>query len=160
MVPGGRALFQQKSLRDLLSGLIFIAFGLAFAYAAFGYEIGTPRRMGPGLFPIVLAAILVGLGILVMIKAATDTGATDLGPIPWRALVLITGGLAFFGLTVKGIGLAPALAVTTFLSALASRENGPVFSLIFALVLTVFCYFIFVRALGMTAPVFGPWLAG
>ena len=55
----------QRSLKDLLAGLIFIGFGLAFGYATLGYQIGTALRMGPGYFPLVLAGIMVLLGVVI-----------------------------------------------------------------------------------------------
>ena len=45
----------QKSMKDLLAGLIFVSIGLAFAYAALSYDLGTAFRMGPGYFPILQA---------------------------------------------------------------------------------------------------------
>lgn len=151
-------MLQRKAIRDLLSGLVFIGFGAAFAIGALGYELGTPLRMGPGFFPLVLAGLLTVLGIAIIITGLRDAGEVDLGPIPWRAIILISVALAFFGLTVRGLGLVPSLLVTTVLSAFASRENGPVFALVFAAVLTAFCYLIFVRGLNLTVPVLGPWL--
>jgi hypothetical protein len=151
-------MLQQKSVRDLLSGLVFILFGLAFAYASLGYELGTALRMGPGLFPLVLAGILVALGAGVIVKGLRESGAVDLGPIPWRGLVLISVALGFFAVTVRGLGLGPALFVTTTMSALASRSNGPVFALAVGASMTAFCYLIFVRGLGLTVPFLGSWL--
>ena len=52
----------QRSVKDLLAGLVFIVFGLAFAIAASRYQLGTAFRMGPGYFPVVLGGCLVLLG--------------------------------------------------------------------------------------------------
>jgi hypothetical protein len=53
----------RRPLKDILAGLTFVGFGLAFAVTATSYEIGTPLAMGPGYFPLVVGAILVGVGI-------------------------------------------------------------------------------------------------
>ena len=52
--------------------------------------------------------------------------------MPWRGAVLILGALVFFGATIRGLGLVPALFGTAFLSALASRRNPPVAALLIA----------------------------
>lgn len=149
----------QTSIRDLLSGLVFIAFGLAFGYASLNYSIGTAFRMGPGYFPLMLAGILVFLGIVILVQSFF-AGADEL-PLertPWLGLVLILGGLIFFGLTVRGLGLAPSLFITTFMSAFASRKTGFIGALIIATVLVVLCMLIFVVALGLPLRMVGPWL--
>ena len=148
----------RAGIKDILSGLIFVGFGAAFGYAASGYQIGTAFRMGPGYFPLVLAALLVGLGVAVIVKGVTAAASeAPIGPVPWRAAVLILGALIFFGATVRGLGLVPALFGTALLSALASPSNPPVAALILAAALTILCVLIFHYGLGVAVPLFGPW---
>jgi len=150
----------QKSLKDLVSGLIFIGLGLAFGYATLGYEIGTALRMGPGYFPLLLSGIMVLLGVVITVQSfATGPNATPIGRVPWFALMLIIGALIFFGMTVRGLGLVPALFVTTFMSAFASERTGLVGAFVLAACLTLICFLIFVWALGLPLRVLGPWLS-
>lgn len=150
---------RRRSIRDILAGLIFIAFGAAFGVAATGYEFGTALRMGPGFFPIVLAAALVLLGGAILLKGfAAGAEAGGLGIVAWRAVALLTFAVLFFGATVRGLGLAPALFGTVFVSALASVENTLLQAAAIAACLTLFCVLIFHYALGVAAPLFGPWL--
>jgi hypothetical protein len=148
-----------KSLNDILSGLIFVGLGLAFGIAAAGYEIGTALRMGPGYFPLVLAVALGGLGLAIVGKglvASTDDGG--IGVVPWRGVVLLLAALVFFGATIRGLGLAPALFVTAFMSAFASRRNTLVSAAVLAAALTAFCVLIFSYGLGVPVPLIGSWL--
>jgi hypothetical protein len=149
----------QTSLKDLLAGLIFIGFGLAFGYATLGYDIGSALRMGPGYFPLVLSGIMVLLGVVITVQSfATGPDDTPIGRVPWLGLILITAALVFFGLTVRGLGLAPALFVTTFMSAFASERTGVVGALIMAAGLVAISMAIFIWALGIPLQVVGPWL--
>ena len=149
-----------RSIKDLLAGLIFIGFGLAFGYASSTYQIGTALRMGPGYFPLVLAGIMVLLGVVITVQSfATGPDATPIGRIPWLALVLVMGGLVFFGVTVRGLGLAPALFVTTFMSAFASERTGVVGALILAASLVLIAMAIFIWGLGLPLRPVGPWLS-
>lgn len=147
----------QRSLKDLLAGLIFVGFGLAFGYAALSYETGTALRMGPGYFPLILAGIIIVLGVVTLFQSASGPDKTPIGRVPWLALMLILGGLAFFGLTVRGLGLAPALFVSTFLSAFASERTGVVGALAMAAGLVLISMLIFVWGLGLPLRIFGPW---
>lgn len=149
----------QKSLKDLLAGLIFIGFGLAFGYASLGYSLGTALRMGPGYFPLVLSAIIILLGVAILVQSLfSGPDAEPVGGVPWLGLVLILGALVFFGVTVRGLGLAPALFVTAFMSAFASKHTGLVGALVLAFLLTVVSMLIFVVALGLPLAMFGPWV--
>jgi hypothetical protein len=150
---------QRGSLKDVLAGLIFIGIGLAFGIAAAGYEIGTALRMGPGYFPLVLAGVLVALGAAIVAQgflAAADGGG--IGRVPWRGLVLLLAALVFFGATIRGLGLAPALFVTAFMAALASRSNTAPAAAVLAAALTLLCVLVFSYGLGVPVPLLGPWL--
>jgi hypothetical protein len=155
-----RRLNGKRAVTDVLAGLIFVAFGLLFAITSLGYELGTPLRMGPGYFPLVLGGILVFLGLLIVGKGFIPSASAEgrLGSVPWRALVLIVLALLFFGLTVRGLGLVPATAVTALLTALASYRTGILGAAAIAAGLTVLCVLIFVVALQLRLPLFGPWL--
>jgi hypothetical protein len=149
----------RAGIKDILSGLIFVAFGAAFGYAAIGYPLGTAFRMGPGYFPLVLASLLAVLGVAILVKGVTAAAAdTPIGPIPWRGAIFILGALVYFGATVRGLGLVLALFGAAFLSALASRHNGPLAALAIAGALTAACVVIFHYGLGVTVPLFGPWV--
>lgn len=149
----------QKSMKDLLAGLVFIAFGLAFGYASLTYELGTATRMGPGYFPLVLAGILTLLGIVILFKGITAPSEEPMGPTPWFAGALLIGALFIFGFTVRGLGLVPALMIAVFMSAFASRRTSVVGAAVMTVGLTVLCVLIFVYALGLPLRMFGPWLS-
>jgi hypothetical protein len=150
----------KRAVTDLLAGLIFVAFGLAFAATSLTYDLGTPLRMGPGYFPLVLGGILVVLGLLIVGKGLVAGAGEEgrLGGVPWRALVLIVLAVLFFGMTVRGLGVVPATAVTALLTALASYRTGIVAAVAIAAGLTVLSVLIFVLALQLRLPLFGPWL--
>ena len=147
----------QKARKDLLAGAVFAGFGLAFAITSATYDIGTPLRMGPGFFPLVLGGILVVLGISIAVKGLVAGEGGDLGAVPWRALVLLVAAILFFGFTVRDLGLAPALFVTVLLAALAGRGARVVPSLLIAASLTALSVVIFLGALQLPLPLLGTW---
>lgn len=150
----------QKIGKDALAGATFIAFGLAFAVAASGYELGTPLRMGPGYFPLVLGGLLVLLGVLSIAKQFTAPDEDEIGGVPWRSLLTILGALVFFGWSIRGLGVIPALFVTSFLAALGGYKINLPLALATATGLTLLCYVIFILALQLRLPMYGPWVGG
>ncbi|WP_119460369.1 tripartite tricarboxylate transporter TctB family protein [Rhodospirillaceae bacterium SYSU D60014] len=146
------------ALKDLLAGLVFIAFGLAFGYASLGYDIGSALRMGPGYFPLFLSGILTVLGVVILVQGFFQTEESPIGPTPWLALVLLVGALFIFGFTVQGLGLVPSLMITVFMSAFASRHTGVLGAIALTIGLTLVCVLIFVYGLGLPLRLLGPWL--
>lgn len=148
----------RRALKDILAGGIFVALGLAFAIGALSYELGTPLRMGPGYFPLVLGASLAGLGILVVIKGFLAGRAEPIGDVDWRAVILITAALLFFGITVRGVGVVGALFGTSLLGAFARSQTSWREAIVIAVGLTVLSVVIFIFALGLRLRLVGPWI--
>lgn len=143
--------------KDLAAGAIFVAIGAFFALNAwFSLAIGRAFAMGPGYFPIVLGVVLIALGVAI---ALTGIGkpSRPFGDVSWRGITLVSASIVFFALTVRGLGMAPALGGATVLAALSAR-NAPLFALILSLCLTAFCVLVFVYALRLPYAVIGPWL--
>ena len=146
--------------KDLGAGAVFVGLGLAFAITSSTYEIGTALRMGPGYYPLVLGSALVVLGILIAVKGFVAADSDDIGPVPWKALVLLVAALIFFGYTVRGLGLVPALLVTVLMSALAGHRAKVIPAVVIAACITALSVLIFVITLQLRLPYFGPWLQG
>ncbi len=147
-----------RSAKDVLAGLTFVGFGLAFALGALAYDIGDPVRMGPGFFPLVVGVLLSILGVLIAITRSSETGDGALTAPPWRAAGLIIGAILIFGLTVRGLGLVPAIVVTALLASLASQHTRVPMAVLLAIALTVVSVAIFVVALSVRVPLVGPWI--
>ncbi len=157
---------EDSVLDDLVAGGIFVALGLAFAIGASSYELGTAFRMGPGYVPFVLGGALallgfavIGVGVVRWRQVGTISAETPHGAVPWRAIALLTASIVVFGAGVDPLGLAPALLVTTFLAALADRDNSVLASAVIAVGLTVACVLVFVMLLQLRLPLLG-WALG
>lgn len=148
----------KSARKDVGAGAVFVAFGLAFAITASTYEIGSALAMGPGFFPLMLGVILVVLGLLIVLKGLVAPETGELGPVPWKAAVLLVAAIFFFGFTVRGLGVGPTVFVTVLLAALAGRKVSIVSALLVAASLTVLSVLIFVVALQLPLRVVGPWL--
>ena len=148
----------RSARKDLGAGAVFIAFGLAFATTASTYEVGSALRMGPGFFPLVLGGILVVLGVLIAVKGLVAPETGELGPVPWRAAVLLVAAILFFGFAVRGLGIVPTLFVSVLLAALAARGMRLVSALVIATSLTALSVLIFIYLLQLPLRLFGPWI--
>jgi hypothetical protein len=149
---------RRRSFPDILAGGIFVLIGGAFVVGSLGYELGTPLRMGPGYFPLLVGAILAALGLSIVLKGLVAGEVIVFGTIPWRAVTLIVVAVLFFGFTVRRLGFVPTSAVTAILTALASSRVRPLMAVAIAAGLTVASTLIFVVGLQLRIPLWGPWL--
>ena len=148
------------NLKDLAAGALFVAIGAFFTLNAwFNLAVGSAFAMGPGYFPILLGLVLIGLGLAIVLSG-TRTPASPFGAVSWRGVSLVTASILFFALTVRGLGMAPALGGATILAALSTNRNSPTFAVVVSLCLTTLSILIFVYALRLPYAVIGPWLRG
>jgi hypothetical protein len=148
----------RRALKDILAGSAFIAFGLAFAAIATTYDVGTTLEMGPGYFPLALGLLLAALGVAIIVKGFLADEGLPIGRVPWRAVALLTVALILFGVTVRGLGLVPALFVASALAGYARPGSGAVLPIAIAAGITVVSLLIFVVGLQLRLPLFGPWV--
>lgn len=148
----------KSARKDLGAGAVFVGFGLAFAITASTYEVGSGLQMGPGYFPLVLGGLLVLLGLLIALKGLVSPETGELGPVPWRAAVLLVAAILFFGFAVRGLGIVPTLFVSVLLAALAGKGIRIVPALVIAVSLTALSVVIFIFLLQLPLRLLGPWL--
>ncbi|TDE57246.1 tripartite tricarboxylate transporter TctB family protein [Nonomuraea mesophila] len=137
---------------------MFVLLGGAFVVGSLGYELGTPLRMGPGAFPLLVGVLVAALGLGIVVKGLVAGEMIVFGRIPWRAIGVITLALVFFGFTVRGLGFVPASAVTALLTTLADSRVRPLMAVAVAAGLTLASTLIFVVGLQLRLPLWGPWL--
>lgn len=152
-----------KSEKDFFAGLMFMAVGVAFAWGASTYSIGTGAKMGPGYFPLVLGILLAILGGVVTLTALVKGPADGdkVGAIAWRPLVFIILANLVFGASIGGlpaIGLPPmglivGIYLLTFIASQAGREFRVKEVAVLATILAVLSYLAFILLLKLQFPV-------
>ncbi len=145
-----------RNPKDLWTGVIYIAFGVAALILGRDYGMGTARKMGPAFFPAILSTILIVIGIISVARSFTRAG-TPIGSVTFKGLAFVAGATIVFGLLVRGAGLVVAMPVLVVGSAYASQKFNLRTSVLMALGLTVFCIVVFLKGLGIPMPVLGTW---
>jgi len=145
------------NVKDVAAGLIFIGLGGLFAAGSITLELGTPLRMGPGFFPLILAGFLIAIGAAIVLQGLQHAPAA-VGLVPWRGIVLLTAAPIVFGATIRGLGLVLAVALVAAISAFASRRMSLPLAAAVTVGLTLFCVLIFHYGLSLPIRLFGPWL--
>src|SRR3712207_5867745 len=151
-----------KSQQDFCSGLLFTGVGLAFAWSAGNYDVGTADQMGPGYFPRLLGVLATCTGIAVMFKAVLTKSDEDgrIGAWAWKPLILIICANVVFGVMIGGVpsihlppmGLIPAVYSLVCIASLASMEFRLREVLTLSTVLAAAVYIICIKLLKLYIP--------
>ena len=134
--------------RDLASGLMFAAWGVAGLWFGRDLPIGIALRMGPGYVPWLLSWALIVFGSVIAVKG-TMLGGAPLTRWHLRPLILLPLSLLAFAVLIEPAGLPiAALAVVV-----AGAVAGPEFRLgevvILGLSLAVCSVGLFIYGLGL-----------
>ena len=146
-----------KNAKDFWSGVMFVAFGIAFVGFARQYEMGTAARMGPAYFPTVLGGMLIVLGAYIGfkgLKVAAEDGQVD--KFYLKPLLLVLGAVVAFGLLLRLGGLLVALAALIIISSFASGQFRWKEVIPLTIGLAVLVLAVFIWGLNLTIPVL-PW---
>ena len=139
--------------QDIWAGVFVIAFGLFFAgYAYFTLNLGTPRRMGAGAFPLGVGITLVVLGVLILLPALRKPGPEI--DISVRTPLIILAAVCAFALLTPLLGVVPAVFATVFVSSFADKRLTPLLSGLTALGLCAAIWLLFVQGLNLPIPMF------
>jgi putative tricarboxylic transport membrane protein len=140
-----------KSPQDFVGGLALLAIAVA-AYVGLS-SLGSMRgfQFGSGTAPRLFCLLLGSLALLLVVSSFTARGP-KLENFPWRGPVFILASVAFFGLTIRILGLAVTGVITVLLSGAAIDDFRIKEGTIFAIAITAFCAFIFPFALGQPIP--------
>jgi hypothetical protein len=132
-------------------GLLLAGLGGAALVVALGQPFRLPSgQPGPGFVPALLAAALVGLGLLQ--AAGSGAGAPAAGGP--RAGLALCGAIAAFALLLPWAGFLPACWAAGSL-ALAAAPLPPAAALAGGLVLAAVNAALFLGALGLSTPLIG-----
>lgn len=142
----------RRNYKDIAGGLLISALGSYVLITAFGFGIGTARRMGAGYYPMLLGAAALGLG-LALVSIGWRHRATA-PRIAWKPFLATISGLLAFYLIVGRFGLIPAVWGLVGLASIADDETTLRDGLLLMLAISLLTWLIFSVALGLPIPGF------
>lgn len=142
-----------RNYRDIFAGLGLSVMGGATAiYALSNYNIGTVTRMGPGMAPAALGAILVVFGLLIAAPALLQKG--ERVEVRFRALIVLSASIISFALMIEEFGLVPSVFATTVIATFAENKVGLVRAAVLGAAMALLTWSIFILGLGLSMPAF------
>ena len=159
-----------KSQKDFFAGLMFMGVGVAFAWGATSYSVGTGARMGPGYFPLLLGVLLAVLGSAITFNALVveRVGGDKIGKWAYRPLFYIIAANLIFGVCLGGLpsikipamGMMFGIYVLTFVASMAEKGMNVKKTFMLATVLAIISYVAFVKVLKLQFAVWPAFITG
>ena len=144
-----------KSGQDLATGLLFAVVGGLGLWIGRDYPMGTPVRLGTGVFPMILCWCLLATGAIVIIKGLLSDGPR-LTQWAWRPVIMISLATVAFALLIDRAGLVAAMLVSMTLAALGTHETRWREYIVFCVIMLAIGISLFIWGLGMPIRVL-PW---
>lgn len=159
-----------KSQKDFFAGLMFMVVGVAFAWGATTYSVGSGARMGPGYFPLMLGILLALIGSVITFKAMVveTEGGDKIGAWAWKPLFFILAANFLFGILLGGLpsiglpamGMILGIYALVIISSLAGNEFSLKGVLGLSTILAIGSYLAFVVLLKLQFPVWPSFITG
>jgi hypothetical protein len=146
-----------KSPQDFVGGVALLAITVVAYFAMSKLGVMRGFSFGAGTVPRLFALLLGVLAILIIISSFTNRGP-KLEHIPWRGPIFILAAVIFFGLSIRTLGLGITGIITVMLAGAAVDDFRIGEGLIFAIIITAFCAFLFPFALGQPIPLWPSFL--
>jgi len=147
-----------RAPQDFAAGVFMIVLGAFALWQNASLELGSLRAFGPGMMPAILSGLCIAFGLLIVAGSLFADGP-KLERWTLRGPLFVLGGAVAFGLTIRPLGLAVAAPLAIIIAAFASAETKLGETLVFGVLISVFCLGLFKFALGLPIPV-APWLLG
>ena len=150
-------------------GISCLALAAGTAWIASDYALGTVTAMGPGFIPLVVAAFLFLMGVLILLARGKDVASSEdvddedapVAGLPamsrlgtMRAIGAIIASIVVFGLAIKPLGLAITTFLVVLIGVYANRAARPLPALLLAAGLSAAACLLFVTLLGLQIGLF------
>jgi hypothetical protein len=104
----------------MMRGVCLVAIALCFGITAATYRIGTFSNAGPGLFPLLVSALLGAMGLVMIVRGRLESGAR----LDFRVknLLIVLASLVGFVVIAEHFTVIPAIVYLVFVSTLAGSD--------------------------------------
>lgn len=150
--PGGGLV---KAPKDVASGLLFIIIGAGGLWLGKDYPMGTPVRLGTGVFPALLCWGLVIIGAIVLLQGMLVRGE-PIGSWAWRPVLLVGLAASLFAVLIEPAGLVVSMIVLMVIGAFAGDDHRVKEFTIFSVIMILLSIGMFIVGLDMPIKTW-PW---
>ena len=153
---------ETRSKAELAAAIVLLVFSFVYTLSALHLKIGRMSNPGPGLMPLLLGLGLFVCALVYLLQQVRRRGlqapSPHAGPRGWRdhrAPLGIMLVVAVYPFLLPWLGFLPATGMVVYSILVLLRFKTPWLSLLVCIAMTISCYLLFARLLGVVLPV-GP----
>jgi hypothetical protein len=147
-----------RDAKSVFTGTFLVLVAILGFYLVYPLSNFTEVGLGPGFTPRAFAAIQLAIGAAVIASGFVRNGEPT-EPWQFRPLLIIVA-IIFFGLAIETMGLAIALFGLVLIACSANRGTKLTEALYLAAGTVVFSIIVFVKALGLSIPLWPSLILG
>jgi hypothetical protein len=136
--------------RDRVSGIILLLLGLGICWKSLTYPLGSLRRPGGGLFPLIASIFLIGLSAIITAQAFFNRDTEKAVRAPFfpekeapKRIFFGFAALLGYRYLMPVIGFAPATCFFIFVLSKSLGKYGWKISIFFSVATAVVAYYLF-----------------
>ena len=145
---------------ELVAASALLVFSVAYTLSSLGLRIGRISNPGPGLMPLLLGLALTTCAIVYLIRqfrirsggGESSSAESSGGWTAHRIPLSIVAAVAAYPFLLAWLGFLVATTMVVCAILLLLRFKTPSWSLLVGIVMTVLCYLLFARVLGVVLP--------
>lgn len=145
-----------RSLRAAEAIFACAVAGLGIALAVAASQLGAPSGsalIGPRLFPLLIAASLIAVGLALLREAVFGHIAHERGfDLDWAPVGVISLGIVILIVALEYAGWILAAAALFVIVARAFRSSRPLYDIVIGLALSTLAFVVFSYGLGLNLP--------
>jgi hypothetical protein len=138
--------------RNLARGLFLMAISLAFGLQAMRYPIGDFARAGPGLFPLMVAGLLMLIGVITAARSRyVEHVHIDFN---YKNISVILGALCGFALVSHFLNMILGIITMVFIASFAGKAKYSILRNLYICCGLVAIALAFQKLLGFNLPLY------
>ena len=143
--------------RDMISSLFWMAMGLGICYGGYDLHLGSLHEPGSGFMFFWVGVIMIGLSLIVLIKAVREKGQRGelkvlWTQIRWKKVLLVLAALFVYAYVLTPLGFIPTTILLLIFLFKAVEPQKWSYAILGAVVCTLAAYGLFGFWLGCQLP--------
>jgi cytochrome c oxidase subunit IV len=138
--------------RNLVRGLFLMAISLLFGLEALRYPLGEFSRAGPGLFPLMVASMLLLIGLITAVRSRFVEHVHL--AFNFRNIAVILGALCGFALVSHFVNMILGIITMVFIASFAGKSKYSVMRNLYISAGLVAVALAFQKLLGFNLPLY------
>ncbi|MBP1715683.1 MAG: tripartite tricarboxylate transporter TctB family protein [Deltaproteobacteria bacterium] len=143
--------------RDIISSLFWMAMGIGICYGGYDLHLGSLRDPGPGFIFFWVGVIMIGLSLIILIKAVREKGQKGelkvlWTGIRWQKAVSVLAALFIYAYVLTPLGFILTTILLLIFLFMAVEPQKLSWAILGAIVFTLAAYGLFQFWLGCQLP--------